>query len=312
MHKLLARQLKRLLKYDDIAQVPELLRPFILGVNEAYEHADSERSLLEQSLEITSREFLERYEQLKHEIERRTKLEGELNDFNHIVSHDLKEPLRSLVAFSKFLLDGYKDRLDEEGQVYVERIRANALRMHELIEDLLQVSRLSRVPNEPVLVDLNHLVDEVKGRFEYTLSQRKVHLVIPVPLPPIMGDRVRLTEVFANLISNAIKYNDKPECRIEITCTPHDTEHQISVKDNGPGIEAKYFEKIFKIFERVGRAEDHEGTGVGLAIVKKVVELHKGRVWVESELGAATTFHFTLSKDGPDLNRSPATDEPPR
>ena len=272
----------------------------MLSVDDAYEHADSERKLLEHSLEITSREFLERYEQLMQEIEHRKKLEKELSDFNHIISHDLKEPLRSLEAFSIFLLKDHKSQLNEEGQVYVERIRSNALRMHRLIEDLLQVSRLSRVPNEPVLADLNILIQEVMARFEYALSQNKVRLIIPAPLPTITCDRVRLTEVFANLISNAIKYNDKPECRIEIMCALEGTHYHISIRDNGPGIEGKYFEKIFKIFERLGRAEDHEGTGVGLAIVKKVVELHKGRVWVESELRSSTTFHFTLSKDGPE------------
>ena len=222
----------------------------------------------------------------------------ELDDFTFIVSHDLKEPLRSLDAFSKFLAQDYQDKLDDEGRGYLERIRANAQRMQKLIEDLLEVSRLSRRPNELQVVNVNELLEEVKLRFEYVIAERHVELLIKDPLPTLSCDRVRMAEVFANLLSNAIKYNDKPACRIEIRCRlREDGDYQFAVADNGPGIEPRYFEKIFEIFQRLGKKEEHEGTGVGLTIVKKVIELHKGTVWVESEPGQGTTVCFTIPRD---------------
>ncbi len=219
----------------------------------------------------------------------------ELDDFTYIVSHDLKEPLRSIDAFSKFVVDDYADKLGEEGMGYLERVRANAKRMQQLIEDLLAVSRLSRSPNEFQVVKIQDLIEEVKLRFEYVLSQGKVQILVKNSLPTLTCDRVRITEVFANLISNAIKYNDKPQCRIEISSQESDPGgHQFSIRDNGRGIEPQFFEKIFQIFQRLGKKEEQEGTGVGLTIVKKVVELHKGKIWVESTPGEGTTFHFTI------------------
>jgi signal transduction histidine kinase len=170
--------------------------------------------------------------------------------------------------------------------------------MQQLIEDLLQVSRLSRRPNELQVVNLNDVLREVQERFEYVMAEKQAQLCIPEPLPTFACDRVRIGEVFANLISNAIKYADKPQPRIELRChLREDGYYQFSVADNGPGIEPQYFEKIFEIFQRLGKKEEQEGTGVGLTIVKKIVELHNGRVWVESAVGQGTTFYFTVIKD---------------
>ena len=221
----------------------------------------------------------------------------ELDDFTYIVSHDLKEPLRSIDAFSRFAFEECGPQLGEEGKGYLKRVRANAGQMQKLIEDLLEISRLSRKPNELERVDLNKMLEDVRLRFEYILSENRVKLTVANEMPTLTCDRVRLAEVFANLISNAIKYNDKPECHIEIRNRLTGAYYEFSVKDNGPGIEPKYFEKIFKIFQRLGKKEEQEGTGVGLTIVKKIVELHKGKVWVESEMGKGTAFLFTIPKD---------------
>ncbi len=221
----------------------------------------------------------------------------ELDDFTYIVSHDLKEPLRSLDAFSKFVAEDYGDRLDDEGRGYLQRIRTNAKRMQQLIEDLLAVSRLSQRPNELQTVKVQELIDEVQQRLEYAIQEKHVQLLVEGELPVLVCDRIRLTEVFANLVSNAIKYNDKPACRIEIDCRTTESEYEFAVKDNGPGIEPQYHQKIFEIFQRLGRKEEQEGTGVGLAIVKKVVELHHGRIWVDSTVGVGTTFYFTIPKE---------------
>jgi len=218
----------------------------------------------------------------------------ELDDFTYIVSHDLKEPLRSIDAFSKFIEQDCKDILPEEGREYIGRIRANAARMQQLIDDLLAVSRIERKKNPMEETGIHELINEVKGRLEYSIREKNVEVVVVTDLPRVICDRVRLVEVFHNLISNAVKYNDKPEPRIDIGCEGKGPFWEFYVKDNGPGIEEQYFEKVFQIFQRLGRRGDGEGSGAVLTIVKKIVEMHKGRIWVESKVGEGTTFYFTI------------------
>jgi light-regulated signal transduction histidine kinase (bacteriophytochrome) len=244
------------------------------------------------SRDITERKKIEG--QLKNYSIELEKSNKELDDFTYIISHDLKEPLRSIDAFSGFVLDDYKDKLDAEGKNYLERIRVNANRMQELIEDLLDISRIERMRNPFEEIETRELVNEVKLRLEYAIKEKNLELIVPDNLPKIFCDRVRLTEVFANLVSNAIKFNDKPKPVIEIGCSEKDGFYEFYVKDNGPGIEEQYFEKIFEIFQRLGHRETAEGTGAGLTIVKKIVQMHKGKVWVESKVGEGTTFYFTI------------------
>jgi len=218
----------------------------------------------------------------------------ELDDFTYIVSHDLKEPLRSIDAFSKFLEDDYKDTIEEEGREYLKRIRANSLRMQNLIEDLLDISRIERRKSSFEEVDISCLFTEVNLRLEYAIKEKNVKVLIPDDLPRIFCDRVRMVEVFANLFSNAIKFNDKPNPTIEAGCAVQGDYYEFFVKDNGPGIEQQYFDKIFEIFQRLGKKEDHEGTGAGLTIVKKIIEMHNGKIWVDSKVGEYTAFYFTI------------------
>jgi len=233
-------------------------------------------------------------EERKEDLE---KINKELDDFTYIISHDLKEPLRSIDAFSKFIRDDYNDKLDEEGRNYLERVRANASRMQSLIEDLLEISRIERKKNPFEEVETEELVNEAKLRLEYAIRNKNAEIVVRDKLPKVFCDRVRLAGVFVNLISNAIKFNDKPNPCIEINCSPKGIFYEFYVKDNGPGIEERYFDKIFEIFQRLGKRGDREGTGAGLTIVKKIVEMHKGRIWVESKIGEGATFYFTIPKE---------------
>jgi len=223
----------------------------------------------------------------------------EMDEYTYVISHDLKEPLRGIEAFSKFLMDDYRDKLDEDGRHHVDVIRKSALRMQRLITDLLRFSRLGQQKSPFAPVGLNAMLMHVRVNLQYALDAKKVDLVVN-KLPTVMCDATAMTEVFHNLISNAIKYNDKPHPVVEVGCeeqTDRQTrqaEYVIRVRDNGMGIKAEYFEKIFQIFQRLQR--DDEGTGIGLTIVKRVVEWHGGRVWVESECGKGTTFYFTLPK----------------
>jgi PAS domain S-box-containing protein len=270
-------------------KVAERTRELEASTKEIKEFRDVLLSILEDTDEA-KREL----EVKSEELERSNK---ELDDFTYIVSHDLKEPLRSIDAFSKFIEDDYKDRLGEEGRNYLGRIRANAGRMQALIEDLLEISRIERRRNPFEEVQVEELIDEAKLRLEYAIRQKNAEIIIRDKLPKVFCDRVRLAEVFVNLISNAIKFNDKTQPRVEIGCSQKGNFYEFYVKDNGPGIEKQYFDKIFEIFQRLGRREEREGTGAGLTIAKKIVEMHKGKIWVESKIGESTTFNFTIPKE---------------
>jgi signal transduction histidine kinase len=223
----------------------------------------------------------------------------EMDEYTYVISHDLKEPLRGIEAFSKFLVEDYRDKLDDDGRHHIDVIRNSALRMQRLINDLLKFSRLGQQKNPLQTVGLNAMLMHVRLNLQYALDAKKVDLHVQ-SLPTVVCDATAMTEVFHNLISNAIKYNDKAHPTVEIGCREQinsetgKPEYLFHVRDNGQGIKPEYFEKIFQLFQRLHR--DEEGTGIGLTIVKRVVEWHGGRIWVESTAGQGTTFFFTLPK----------------
>ena len=253
---------------------------------------DSRRAIKNVAADLKeSKEILEYQKQSLEDVNK------ELNDFTYIVSHDLKEPLRSIDAYAKFIVDDYHDKFGEEGKHDIERIRANTERMKKLIDDLLELSRLKRRGSTIEEVETEELIGEVKMRLEYAIKQKGVEIVIKNKLPKIFCDRVRLTEVFLNLISNAIKFDDKQKPIIEIGCNDKGGFYEFYVKDNGIGIKEEYFDKIFEIFQRLGKREDVEGTGAGLTIAKKIVQMHRGKIWLESKTGEGSTFYFTIPKE---------------
>ena len=223
----------------------------------------------------------------------------ELDDFTYIVSHDLKEPLRGVKAFAKLLIEDYSGKLDNEGKEYLKTISDSSARMTRLIEDLLNLSRIGRQKNIEPNIDLNELLSDVKKNLVYALEERKVDLNVKPDFPKVTCDKIRISEVFSNLVSNAIKYTKK-DIRpvIEIGWSDKKDLYEFYVKDNGIGIEKQYYDKIFQIFQRLHAKGEYEGTGAGLTIVKKIVENHGGKIWVESEVGKGSVFYFSLPKVG--------------
>jgi light-regulated signal transduction histidine kinase (bacteriophytochrome) len=187
--------------------------------------------------------------------------------------------------------------LNEEGRHYLERVRANTERMKRLIEDLLELSRLKKKGSVIEEIPAGDLISEARMRLEYAIKQKNAEIIVQDNLPRVFCDRVRLTEVFLNLISNAIKFNDKPKPVIEIGYSDKGDLYEFYVKDNGTGIEKEYFKKIFEIFQRLGRREDAEGTGAGLTIAKKIVHIHRGNIRVDSKLKEGSVFYFTIPKN---------------
>ena len=236
-------------------------------------------------------------EALARKAQELARVNAELEDFTYSVSHDLKEPLRAIEAFSAFLAEDYSDNLDEEGRRYISVVRENAVRMRDLIEDLLRLSRIGRAQHEYTTVAAEALVADVCQDLAFALEEKKVDLRVQPGLPAITCDEVHMKQVFKNLISNAIKFNDKPRPVVEVACRDDNGAYTFSIRDNGIGIDQQYYEKIFKIFQRLNRREDYKDTGVGLTICKKVVEAHGGTIWVEgSNVGEGTTFSFTIPK----------------
>ncbi len=226
------------------------------------------------------------------ELERKAK---ELEEFTYSVSHDLKEPLRTLSAFSSFLLEDYGDELDDQGKEYLETLSQASGRMKNLVEDLLVLARLRQMEPEWEAVDLDLAVSRVLENLQVGLEERNARVILDSPLDSAFGDSTRVGQILMNLVVNALKFNqkDQPTVRIGQRSTP-DGEVALYVADDGIGIDPQYQARVFGVFQRLHTREEYEGTGAGLAIAKHAVESMGGRIWVESELGKGATFLFTL------------------
>ena len=215
----------------------------------------------------------------------------ELNQFAYVVSHDLKAPLRAIKNLSDWLITDYQDALGGEGRENLHLLGNRVDRMANLIDGVLQYSRAGRAEQTVAPVDLSELVPEIIRSLD---APEHIDIRVDGNLPVIEVNDTRITQVFQNLLSNAIKYMDKPQGEIVLGCVQEDSYWKFSVADNGAGIEEKHFEKIFQLFQTLAPRDTRESTGVGLAIIKKVVEMYGGRIWVESQVGQGSTFYFTL------------------
>ena len=246
--------------------------------------------------DITERKQIEeKIAKFTAELERSN---NELDSFAYIASHDLKEPLRGIYNYSNFLLEDYADKLDDSGKEKLNTLVFLTRRMEGFINDLLKFSRISRVAFEMKEIKIDDIVKESLAILQITLEKGNVKVDIPRPLPAVECDNYQIAEVFQNLISNAVKYNDKAEKRIEINYMEDAktaNKYIFYVRDNGIGIDKKYFDSIFKIFKRLhARDKFGGGSGAGLTIVKKIIERHGGKIWLESTPEEGTVFYFTL------------------
>ncbi|MDP8258909.1 MAG: ATP-binding protein [Candidatus Aadella gelida] len=231
------------------------------------------------------------------------KANHELDSFVYTVSHDLRAPLRGIGAFASFLEEDYGDKLDKEAGDHIKEINKGVKRMNAFIKDLLTLSRISRIKNPYENVDINVLIQEAIERIKYDVEQSKVDLRVQPNMPEVYCDRIKINEVFLNLINNAIKFSSKNKTskpRVEIGFKDIGESYEFWVKDNGVGIDPKDHDKVFGLFKRIQTEEEFEGTGAGLNIVQKIMEDHKGKIWVDSEVGKGAAFLFTIPKD---LNR---------
>lgn len=223
----------------------------------------------------------------------------ELDDFAYIASHDLKEPLRGISNYSSFLLEDYNDKIDEGGTEKLKTLIDLSKRMEQLIDTLLDYSRVGRVDLAYGEINLQESVENVLQTLQFTIQEKEIEIRIPKDLPIVECDGARIAEVFRNLITNAMKYNDKEQKWVEVSfdIDPDSSIPTFYVRDNGIGIKENKFSTVFKIFKRLHSRNKYEGgTGAGLTIVKRIVERHGGKIWIESELGKGTAFFFTLQE----------------
>lgn len=228
----------------------------------------------------------------------------ELDDFAYIASHDLKEPLRGIHNHSRFLLEDYSDRLDEDGRRRLGRLVHLSQRMEKLVNDLLYFSRIGRIELAIRPTDIGAMLREIVSTLEQFLEERHANVIIADDLPEVTCDSVRVSEVFRNLVVNAVRYNDSAEKVVKIGYLASHVDDAGKtrtgvhfVQDNGKGIASEFYGDIFKMFKRLERSNDDGGTGAGLTFVRKIVQRHGGHIWLESEPGKGTTFFFTLAPE---------------
>ncbi|MBI3365510.1 MAG: PAS domain S-box protein [Ignavibacteriae bacterium] len=289
---------------SSLMSVPMLSKESILGIMTVRQAMDQAYTIATQralesiaNLSAIALEKAKLYEatlRISEEIQRRNK---ELDDFTYVVSHDLKEPIISVEGFSRILQMDYQDTIHQDGKEYLDSIVGATTRMKGLIDDLLMLSRVSRPSEAFKPIPIKEVIDEIRTDMVFTIRQKGVNLLVPDNLPIVWGNETQLKVVFRNLIGNAVKFNNKPNPLVEIEFrNTENNSYLFSIRDNGIGIEKEFFEKIFVIFQRLHRREEYEGSGAGLAIVKKILEIHKGTIWVESIVGQGSTFFFTLPR----------------
>lgn len=267
-------------------------KEFPVEIKANYIKVDGKGYVVAASRDITERKI----EEIKKIalLEKLEQSNRNLNEFAYVVSHDLKAPLRGIGSLAQWLINDYENVLDDKGNELLRLIELRTKRMHNLIEGVLNYSKLEQDDNSKENINLHILIENVID----SLNPPENIKILVNNLPPfVIFEQVKLSQVFQNLIGNAIKFMDKKKGKIEIGCSEDKLNWQFYIKDNGMGIEDIYFQKIFQIFQTLTPRDEMENTGVGLSIVKKIIEQNGGKIWVESILKKGTTFYFTIPKD---------------
>jgi PAS domain S-box-containing protein len=222
---------------------------------------------------------------------------AELAQFAYVAAHDLQEPLRKVASFCTLLARRYEGQLDEQADLYISYAVDGATRMQQLVNDLLMFCRMGQQQEETVEVDCNLVLQQVRRDLAAAIEESGATVVVAGTLPTVRGEETRLTQLFENLIANAVKFRGPEAPRVVVSAVRDGAEWRFSVADNGIGIESRYADRIFAVFQRLHARAEYPGTGIGLALCKKIVEGYGGKIWFESRLGEGTTFSWTLPAD---------------
>jgi len=234
-------------------------------------------------------------ESLKIAMEELKRSNKELEQFAYVASHDLQEPLRMVASFTQLLQKRYQDKLDDDANDFINYAVDGATRMHSLISDLLIFSRVGSRGKPFKITDMNIVIEVVLNNLRQLINETN-SVITSDPLPVIEADKSQMIQLFQNIISNGIKFRGEKDPIIHVTAEIKTDKWIFSVKDNGFGMDSKYFDRIFVIFQRLHKKDEYGGTGIGLAVCKKIIQRHSGKIWVESELGKGSTFYFSIPK----------------
>lgn len=271
------------------------LKNVIDTISNGFENKKSEKLEIKNTTQLVdfidnqTKEIIKINNQKDELVSNLEKQNQELNDYAHMISHDLKSPLQSLNALTSWMKNDYEDKLEKEGKDIINLIKENVEKMDTLIDGILEYSTIGKIKKNLYDIDLNLIIDEIALNLN-----SKSNIIIPEKLPTIKGDNHRVELLFYHLIDNAIKYNKKENAYVEIGYKSLDDYWKFYIKDNGDGIEQKYFEKIFIAFQKL--ENNYTSSGIGLSIVKKIVEVYEGKIWLESTPNIETIFYFTLKK----------------
>jgi PAS domain S-box-containing protein len=290
-------EIRWLASWGDVIRDDQGTPQRMIGVVGDITHRKLAEEILRQSRDDLERRVWDRTRELEALTDQLKQSNQELEQFAYVASHDLQEPLRAVTSYTQLLERKLADCLDDRSRKYMHYIVDGATRMQQLIQDLLAYSRAGRYELRVEPTDCNTVLEQVLRNLEVAIAESGA--IITHDLLPILGvDAGQLTQLLQNLVGNGIKYRSEAIPRIHITAIEQEKNWQFSVQDNGIGIDPKYAERIFVIFQRLHTRREYSGTGIGLALCKKIVERHGGRIWVESTPGTGSTFYFTLSKGG--------------
>ncbi len=297
LNKLLLRQIKR--KYGALENIPEEILPLLETVSKTYDQYERDGQLLERAMDLSSQELTEANAQLSSQTEELKRSNGDLKRFALVVSHDLKEPLRTINSFVQLLLRKDKDNLSKEGTEYANFILESVDRMAALLDGLMRYSVIGKNKVEFQAVPLNKTLESVQKNLHFKLSENQGTITYN-NLPRINGNPEQIAQLFQNLIDNSLKFKNCLPPIIDIQSQPYHYNpdyYQITVIDNGIGIKEEFQDKIFEIFKRLHSTQDqYEGSGVGLAVCKRIVEQHNGKIWVNTNYKDGFSVSFTLPK----------------
>ena len=286
MHKLLSRQLRRHLGIEREEDLPAELRELLQVVSTTYQQSDQDRRMVERSLSLTSQELNERNQEL-------ARSNADLRQFTYVVSHDLQEPLRSVTGYAQLLARRYRGQLDPKADELIEGAVEGARRMQVFIRDLLAYSRVGfdRVQLVPTAMEAirDHALSNLAAAIEEAGAA-----IDSDALPVVVGDPNQLVQLLQNLIGNSIKFRRDEPPRVRLSAEREGPRWRFAVADNGIGIPDGARDRVFQIFQRLHPMDAYPGTGIGLAIASRIVERHRGRIWIESEVGKGATFWFSL------------------
>lgn len=293
LNKLLLKQIQK--KVGGIDKLPPELYPLLESISQSYDHYERERHLIERSMDLSSHELMDANEKLSLQTRMLQKSNEELKQFGYAVSHDLKEPLRTIAGYVQLIELRIKDKLTDETREFMDYAVAGVKRMQQMLEAMLQYAQVDGMMSPPAPVSLNTVISIVMSNMRESLVSSSATFDFPEQLPVVKGHQTQLVQIFQNMLSNSLKFKSEQTPYIKLTCRTLNKNHLFTFHDNGIGIPSYERNQVFKLFKRGHSTLNYEGIGMGLSICKKIIENHGGEMWVdETQNSGGCQIHFTL------------------